>query len=164
MNSALAGLRERLNRKHRGTIAFVRAAESVVRGKTEPSAHNAGQLGRNIYIASHDIYEPAPADLVAGVTIGVGSVERLGGAGLHCYADSRRVCVALVCGGTIVSKVLTHTPVAAPTQGSAYDEGLFTWFGPVEDICTPWNDNDPPRCQVLTVEDLRVFGATLKKV
>ncbi|MBD3239703.1 MAG: hypothetical protein GF331_03895 [Chitinivibrionales bacterium] len=159
MNKELAQLRTHLTRKHAGTIAFVRAADSVLRGKAEPTAENAGQYGRNVYIASHDVYDPSPADLVTGVTIAIGAIEALGTVELRCYAKGRQACVALFRGDRVVSKVLTHDPVALPSHGQAYDEGLFTWFGPVEDICTPWSDNDPPHCQVLTVEDLRVFGA-----
>jgi tetratricopeptide (TPR) repeat protein len=95
MNERLASLRERLARKHANGIAFVRAADSVVRGKGEPGAANAGQFGKNIYIASHDIYDPDPADLATGISIAVGAVHSCGRAELRCFADGRRACVAL---------------------------------------------------------------------
>lgn len=161
MNEKLANLRAHLTCKHNGAIAFVRAAESVLRGRGEPTAENAGQYGRNVFVASHDVYDPSPADLITGMRITIGTAETLGSVELRCYARAREACVALFRGDRVVSKVLTHSPAALPEHGTAYDEGLFTWFGPVEDICTPWNDNDPPHCQVLTIEDLRVFGSSM---
>jgi hypothetical protein len=143
---------DRLNERKKGSIEFSLATDPVVEGmKLEPVS------GGTVSVSQVGSFEPEPEDLVVGRTIDVGHLEQLEGCDLRCYREGSDVYVALFREGGRVSRALKCRVNPLPEGG--VDEGLFTWFGPVEYIGTPWSDNDAFQCQVVTVDRLRAYAA-----
>ncbi|MBW2253839.1 MAG: hypothetical protein JRI25_04500 [Deltaproteobacteria bacterium] len=142
---------DRLNERERGHIEFYLATDAVVAGgKLEPVS------GGSVSVSQVGTFEPELEDLVVGRTIDVGHLESLEGGDLQCYQKGSDVLVALFREGRPVSRVL-KCRAEAPLPEGGVDEGLFTWFGPVEYVGTPWSDNDDFQCQVVTVDRLRAY-------
>ncbi len=148
---------DRLNRLYgdNGALAFSPATDGVVAGHDLESSGNRS-YGRDIYVATRAPFELEPEDRLLGRSIAIGAVEEYPRCQLRCERAGGDVVVALYADGTAISRRLM---VPALPGESEYDEGLFAWLGPVESYCTPWSDNDPDHCQVVTVHRLRQFAA-----
>lgn len=145
-------LLDRLNAKHRGAIDFSLATMAVV-GGFELEPFTAGSVS----VCNTGGYIPSLADLRTGKTIQVGHQERYRHGTLRCYRRAEHVYVGVFDGERLRSRALPCRLDVRETR-EVIDEGMFTWFGPKEYIGTPWSDNDPERCQVITVDHLRNFA------
>lgn len=147
----------KLNRKYerdRG-IRFSPATGSVVAGADLEATGNRS-YGQNVFVSTGPRFEPEAGDLHTGMAIPIGAREPYPQGQLRCDRSGGAVVVAVYApDGRRLSRELR----AAGSTAGAIDEGAFAWFGPVEDICTPWSDNDPSVCQVITVHRLRVFAS-----
>jgi len=142
---------DRLNAREKEHIAFSPATDAVVEGaRLEPVS------GGMVSVSQVGSFEPEPSDLVVGRTIDVGHLESFEGGDLRCYREGSDVFVALFRDGRSVTRALRCRVRPFPEGG--VDEAQFAWFGPVEYIGTPWSDNDPFQCQVVTVDRLRAYA------
>jgi len=151
----------KLNQKYERArdIRFSPATDPVVAGAELEQTGNRS-YGKDVYVSTGPRFEPAPGDLHTGVAITVGARERFAHGELRCDRADGAVAIAVWSkDGRRISRELR----CAGSTAEAYDEGAFTWFGPVEVICTPWSDNDPSSCQVVTVHRLRCFAAGREK-
>lgn len=144
---------DRLNAKHADAIRFSLATWAVVRGyKLEPVS------GGSVSVSQVGTYDADLADLMTGKTIAAGATEQYKHGSVRCYRKQGRLFVAVFAGERLRSRTL---PCRFHDEDEV-DEGLFTWFGPVEYVGTAWSDNDPDQCQVITIDHLRAF-ADLKR-
>lgn len=140
-------------RRLRPEIDWRPASDEVVEGHDLRSSGNRSH-GRNVYVATHDTPPVDREALRTGRVLSPGREEAFPGCVLRFARRGALVTAALYdASGRALSRVLR-----AVSAADEVDEALFTWFGPLEDICTPWSDNDPPQCQVLTLEGLRAYG------
>jgi hypothetical protein len=147
-----AALLDRLNRAFGARVSFYEASAAVVRGA---ELTEAGAVGGSVAISRAAPFTPPASELAIGRELAAGDREPFDACELRCFAKAGQLAVAVFDGDQrVISRVL-HARGVSPT-----DEGLFTWFGPVEYVHTPWSDNDPPQCQVVTVETLRRFART----
>jgi hypothetical protein len=143
----------KLNRAYGRRIGFQEAAIEVTGGADldapVPST-------RSVAIAKAGTFVAAPAELEIGRAIADGHREELAHCELRCFVARQHLAVAVFDReGQAISRVLR-----ARSRGvTSCDEGLFAWFGPLEYVLTPWSDNDPPQCQVVTIDSLRRFAA-----
>jgi hypothetical protein len=149
-------LLDALNEAHgrdRG-IKFCAATDAVVLGLELEDSGNK-QYGKNVFVATGPRFVPNDEERITGQTISVGSEEKFKHCRLSCTKRGKNIVVAVYePGRRRISRELT-----CEHQGAdSVDEGQLAWFGPVEDICTPWSDNDPAQCQVITVDRLRTFA------
>lgn len=134
-------------------IKFLSAADSVVCGQDLRASGNK-RYGSNVYVATHTSPEVTEPPLT-GEHIKAGHRERYGRRELRCDLSKGRLRVAVYDReGNMLTRVLS---CKAKGRNEA-DLGELVWFGPVEEICTPWSDNDPSQCQVITVEVLRLWA------
>ena len=139
--------------KARPGLDFIPASDAVIEGHDLRASGNRA-YGKNLYVATGATPEINLSDYKIGVTISVGSVERYPNCELRCTRKGKQVCVGLTStNGKKIGRELTVS-----SQDDSLDQALFTWIGPAEDLCTPWSDNDPPQCQVITIEGLRAFA------
>jgi hypothetical protein len=153
-------IRMRLNRK-KDDVRFVLAAEGVLKGEADLEGSTNRQYGKNVYVAKRGDFGASRNDLETGVLIEAGSIETLGPCEFRCVKNRGVVSAALYKGGRAASLRLTCADGGEKEPGR-YDEGFFTFFGPVEDLCTPWSDMDPAQCQVVATDDLRDFAKSMK--
>lgn len=135
---------------------FTPASEVVLRGADLKETGNQ-KHGTQVYIAT---FEPPhsidPALLKTGQHISLGSVESFSHCELRCWEAEGFVRIGLFGqNGQAISRQLGTAVIADQVS---YDEGSFTWFSPREYYGTPWSDNDPAVCQVVTVKRLRAFA------
>lgn len=149
-------IRKKLFDQWKGGIEFLKPHDDVLSGKTSLWETTNQSSGSNVYVAGHPLERPREELLRTGKMIGPGAVEKIRSFELRCHAIGRKLVVRLYRGSESASIALEYEPPGGPDKEC--DEGLFTWFGPVEDICTPWSDNDPSQCQVVAVDDLRRFA------
>ncbi len=150
---------DQLNRKVR-RIHFTAATNPLIEGAGLRETGNRS-YGKNIYVATHDPYKANDEDLLIGRALSAGTVERLGDLELRCEAKHGALAVAIF---DAQGRARSRTLTARVHGATACDEGLFAWFSELEDICTPWNDSDPPVCQVVTVDGLRRYAAARARV
>jgi hypothetical protein len=137
-------------------LEFLPATDEVVAGLELEDSGNQS-FGQNVFVSTRARFQPADGPPLLGKTIALDAVERYARGELRCQiqAGSGQVVVAVFApDGRRLSRELT----CHASKAGAYDEGLFVWFGPVESICTPWSDNDPDQCQVITLDRLREFA------
>jgi hypothetical protein len=136
-------------------IRFVEASDEVVAGADLADSGNR-QYGKNIYIATGKPLKKEGLDLTIGRTIQPNSIEVIGKCELRCNLRGKQWTVAVYDeSGKRISRELSCWEGSV----SACDEGWLAWLSPVESYCTPWSDNDPEICQVVTVERLRKFAS-----
>jgi hypothetical protein len=144
-------------RKARPGIDFISASDAVIEGHNLEDSGNRS-YGKNLYVATGSTPKIDLSGYLIGKTISVGSVESFAHCELRCTRSGKRVAISLTStNGNTIGRELQVS-----SQDDSIDEALFAWFGPSEDICTPWSDNDPPQCQVITLEGLRAFARKYK--
>jgi hypothetical protein len=139
--------------KNQRSINFTPATDAVVAGHDLHASGNRHE-GDNVYVATRSYGGPPLKQLQLGRRIAA-SEERYGGCTLRLQLDGGRLSATVI---DDQGRALSRTLVAAAGPDGTCDEGQLAWFGPLEDICTPWSDNDPSQCQVVTLERLREFA------
>jgi hypothetical protein len=138
-------------------ISFVEATDEVVEGYELRSSGNQFH-GKNVYVSTGGDYQPEPKSLITGKDIEAGAREPFLGCELRCDLINGALGAALSASdGTAMTRRL----ISRSIETASADEGSFVWFGPVEDINTPWSDGGLPQCQVITIERLRTYARTL---
>mgnify|MGYP006301108411 CR=1 FL=1 len=146
-----------LRQAHPG-IDFRPATDSVVEHADLETTGNRA-CGANIYIATHSPPDIDLRDFRCRRQLRVGETEAFTHCELRCFREAGEIVAALFdASGTGVSHRLR-----CRTAADEIDEALLAWLGPLEDICTPWSDNDPPQCQVITVDRLRAYGQAYRQ-
>jgi len=138
-------------------IDFVEACDEVVEGYDLRSSGNQFH-GKNVYVSTGADYEPTPGLLVTSKVMLEGARERFPGCELRCALTEDGLGAAIY---DPVGNVMTRQLISRSAGIESADEGSFAWFGPVEDISTPWSDSSLPQCQVITIDRLRRYARTL---
>ncbi len=136
-------------------LKFQSASDEVVAGYELESSGNRAH-GKNVYISTSAAPNIKRETLLTGSVLRVGARERLARGELRCERAGADVTVAVY---DPRGKAITRVLVCAQCSEDEIDEGLFTWLGPKELYCTPWSDNDPAYCQVVTVARLRQWAS-----
>lgn len=145
-----------IDRLVREGVAFSRATDEVIEGFDLESTGNRS-YGKNVHVASRKGPTFPAAKLRLGRSLAVGHREAYRGCELRCEREGKAITVRLYGeDGAPMTRTLAHV-----TGDDEVDEGLLTWFGPIEHIGTPWNDNDDEQCQVITVEVLRDYAGSV---
>ena len=151
----------RLNETYRRTqdTRFTPAGEKVLMGMDLRKSGNR-QHSKNVYISTFDPPDYIdPKVLHNGKKIRPGTIEVFPNCELRCTERRGKAVIALY---DLKGNRLSREIGADLNQDGYTDEGALTWFSPSEYYGTPWSDNDPAVCQVLTVAGLREFARTWK--
>jgi len=156
----MATIREKLNADaqrnagdRRPGIRFVEPTKPVIAGLdlTESGDQSYG----SVHVSTGRAPTIDPGELRTGTTISVGATEGFPGCELRVARERDTISIGVF---DTHNEPLTRSLRCTATDADEYDEGLFAWIGPAEEIHTAWSDNDPAQCQVVTVDDLREFA------
>lgn len=149
---------DRLNATQKA-ISFHDATDAVVEGFDLGASSNR-HYGASVFVATRGDYEVEDLSvLLVGRSLAAGAREHFPECELVCSLENGQLLVAV---HALSGQRLSRHLVARRHDRGSCDEGFFTWFGPVEDVCTPWSDNDRAQCQAVTVDRLREFARAYK--
>jgi hypothetical protein len=160
------GLLDRLNAANKESVRFSLADKAVARGRR--SLAGEASEGATVYHGKRGKwgtwseffgrpYQAKRGELRTGVRVAPGDVWKLPRGELRCYRVGPEARFGYFKDDRLASVELRCVPPPDAADASV-DVGRFTLFGPRVFVGTPFSDNDPDNCEIVTVDQLRDLG------